>query len=150
MTSMNREYIVSERFILDDLLKQAEAAVRVVYETWKKERKIAPVFFTWPAERIYTDRGDPHEGICFLALPENDKERSDAMLAMVRRTKAYALLLIEQQPDAVRIIFESKHGSRCWNVPIANHGDVVLLEAARAEDNTAHVGLLWSPKIGQS
>ena len=149
MTSANREYIASERFIHDGLLKQAEAAVHVVYEIWKKERAIAPTLFTWPAERIRTDNGEPHEGICLLELPEAYEKRSVAMLAMVERTKAYALLLIEQRHADVQVIFETRHGARCWSIPLVAHGDVVILERAHVQDDVGHVGLLWSPTIGR-
>lgn len=149
MFSVNREYIASERFIHNDLLKQAEVAVRVVYEIWRKERTIAPMLFTWPAERILTEAGEPHEGVCILELPEEQERRSAALMAMVRRTKAYALLLIEQQREDVRVIFETKHGARCWSIPLIPHGDVVILERAHVQDDVVHVGLLWSPKIGR-
>jgi len=149
MTSVSKDYITSERFIHDDLLRQAEAAVRTVYGIWRRERRIAPVLFTWPAERIRTEQGEPHEGVCLLELPEEDGKRSEAILAMVRRTKAYGLLLIEQRPDEVRALFETRHGARCWQIPLVAHGDVVLLGQAEIREDAAHVGLLWSPTIGQ-
>lgn len=150
MSSVNsRDYIVSERFIHDGLLKQAEAAVRTIYEIWRRERKIAPVLFTWPAERIRTEAGEPHEGICILDLPEEEGARATALRLMVERTKAYGLLLIEQLPEGVRAIFESPHGARCWSIAFAPHGDVVLLERVQVQDDGTHVGLLWSPHAGQ-
>lgn len=143
--SVNREYIASERFIHDGLLKQAEAAVKTVYEIWKKEGRIAPVAFTWPAETIRTDAGELHEGICVLDLPAAGEARDAALRALVQRTKAYALLLIEQHREEVLVILESKHGARCWKIPIASHGDVVILERAQVQVDAMHVGLLWSP-----
>lgn len=147
--ALSREEIVSERFIHEDLLRQAEAAVRVIYEIWRRERKIQPTLFTWPAERIRTEQGEPHEGVCLLELPEGNEKRSEAILAMVKRTKAYGLLLIEQKPDEVRAIFETRHGARCWQIPLVAHGDVVLLGRAQVREDALHVGLLWSPTIGQ-
>lgn len=149
MRSVDREYLTSGRFIHDDLLKQAEAAVQVIYGIWKREQRIAPTLFTWPAERIHTDKGEPHEGICLLELPEEYEKRSDALLAMVMRTRAFALLLIEQQRDEVCAIFESSHGARCWRIPITLHGDVAILERARVQDDGAHVGLLWRAQTGK-
>jgi hypothetical protein len=147
--ALSREEIVSERFIHNDLLRQAEAAVRTVYGIWRRERKITPTLITWPAERIRTEQGEPHEGVCLLELPEGNEKRSEAILAMVRRTKAYGLLLIEQKPDEVRAIFETRHGARCWQIPLVTHGDVVLLGRAEVREDALHVGLLWSPTIGQ-
>lgn len=149
MTSVNKDYVASERFIHDDLLRQAEAAVRTIYGIWRRERKIAPTLLTWPAERIRTEQGEPHEGVCLLELPEGGEKRSEAILAMVRRTKAYGLLLIEQKPDEVRAIFETRHGARCWQIPLVTHGDVVLLGRAEVREDALHVGLLWSPTVGQ-
>lgn len=147
--ALSREEIVSERFIHEDLLRQAEAAVRAVYTVWRRERKIAPTLFTWPAEQIRTEQGEPHEGVCLLELPEEAEKRSEAILAMVRRTKAYGLLLIEQKPDEVRALFETRHGARCWQIPLVAHGDVVLLGRAEVREDALHVGLLWSPTVGQ-
>lgn len=146
---MSFKELATERFIHDDLLRHAEAVVGAIYEVWKKERKIAPMLLTWPAERIFTEKGEPHEGICLLELPEEREKRDEAILAMVRRTKAYGLLLIEQQPDEVRAVFETKHGARAWQIPFVAHGDVVLLGRAQVRDDVAHVGLLWRPTIGR-
>lgn len=150
MFSVPRDYIASERFIHRDLLRQAEAAVKTIYKSWRKEQKITPVLFTWPAETVRTEAGEPLEGICVLILPEESGARSVALREMVGRTKAYALLLIEQHSDEVRATFESMHGARCWSIPLAPHGGVVLLERARVQDDGPCVGLLWSPGMGRS
>lgn len=149
MTSVTKEYIASEQFIHDGLVKRAEVVVKTVYEIWRKERKIAPVLMTWPAETIRTERGEPHEGVCILDLPEGPATRSVAIREMVGRTKAYALLLIEQRSDDVQVTLESRLGARCWRIPISDHGDVKILEQAVVRDNEAHVGLLWSPTVGR-
>jgi hypothetical protein len=146
---MDRDYIVSERFIHDGLLRQAESVVKAVYENWRRDRKIAPVAFTWPAETIRTDRGEPHEGVVVLDLPEAVGMRMEALRQLVARTKAYALLLVEQHPKKVVVILESRHGARCWTIPLESHGDVVILGRAEAHNDAVHVGLLWSPTPGQ-
>lgn len=71
--ALSQEEIVSERFIHRDLLRQAEAAVRAIYGIWRRNAKVTPTLFTWPAERIRTERGEPHEGICLLELPEGSE-----------------------------------------------------------------------------
>lgn len=149
MTSVIKEYIASEQFIHDDLVKTAEAVVKTVYAIWKKERKIAPVLMTWPAETIRTSRGEPHEGVCILDLPEGNAARSVAIREMVGKTKAFALLLIEQRREDVRVILESRLGARCWDIPISDHGDVKILEQPVVQEGRAHVGLLWSPTMGR-
>jgi len=146
-TSVDKNYITSEQFIHDGLLRKAEAAVGTIYKIWRRERKIDPIAFAWPAETIRTDSGEPHEGMVVLELPEG-KERTIALNAFVERTKAYALLLIEQHQKEVVVIFESRNGARSWTIPIAPHGDVAILERALVQDNGLHVGLLWSPRMG--
>lgn len=147
MSSVKKDYIASERFIHMGLLKEADAVVKSMYKTWRRDRRIAPLLFTWPGETIRMDSGEPHEGVCILELPEGDEERQDALRMMVERTKAYALLLVEQHREEVRIILESRHGARCWRIPLASHGEVVILERAQVEDDGVHVGLLWSPSV---
>lgn len=148
LSSVTRAYIASEQFILDGLIKQAEAAVKTIYATWKRKRVIAPTLFTWPADTIQADNGELLEGICTLDLPEKEVDRAQAMKMMVERTKAYALLLIEQRKGEVRAVLESSHGARCWTIPLVQHGEVVVLGRAAVRDDEGHVGLLWSPTVG--
>lgn len=140
-----RDYITSERFIHDDLLQKAERAVNKLHEIWKKEGKIDASLLTWPSEPILDDNGQKMEGVCCLTLPDTSAEKIKAIRAMVRRTKAYALLLIETVDTNVQALLETPHGTRCWTLPIYRSGDTKILGEATVTDNREHVGLLWSP-----
>jgi len=144
------DYIVSERFIHDDLLQRAQAAVNHVYEIWKNEGKIDPSLLTWPAEPIPGDDGKKIDGVCCLSLPAQEPERPSAIRKMVERTKAYALLLVEQLEEEVRVILETPLGTRCWHLPIHRSGDVNILGGSTFTDNQENVGLLWSPRRAQA
>jgi hypothetical protein len=138
--------ILSERFIHTDLARLAEAGVKSLYETWKNERKIYPFLVTWPGETIKTDEGVRIEGPCHLPLPEDKKVWNGVMLEAIKRTKAYAVLLVEQRDQDVRVILESPHGAKCWTLPIVRSGDVFILGNQTSTVDKEHLGLLWSPK----
>jgi hypothetical protein len=138
------EYITSERFIHDDLLVRAQAAVNHLYEIWKKDGKIDPSLLTWPAEAVLSENGEKVDGVCCLQLPEAIEARRLAICKMVERTKAYALLVVEQLDVSVRVILETPNGTRCWNIPVHRSGDVKILGDATVTDNRENVGLLWS------
>jgi hypothetical protein len=149
MSPVDKTYITSERFIHDGLLRQAEAAVSTIYDLWRKFRRIDPVLITWPAETIQTEAGEPIEGMCVMDLPLMPTTRSKAIHAMVARTRAYGLLLIEQKERCVQAVLESPHGARCWTIPILDHGDIHVLGDPAIQDDGYCVGLLWRPRNGQ-
>ncbi len=142
-----RDYIVSERFIRDDLMMQSQALVDQLPARFTRDGKIYPTAFSWPAETVKMEDGTLHEGICFLSLDgEDPKNWSKLLRDFVQRTKAYGLLFIEQKPAEVVAIFESHHGSHGWHFPIRRHGDVNVLELPARTTDVESVGLLWSQK----
>lgn len=117
--------------------------VRAAFENWAQRHRIDPVVFTWPESPIVVE-GDPeYEGICAMALPADPKQRGQALRAFVKQTKAFALFLVEQEPDQVRLLFESKVGSRAWTIPIETRVGVKLLGKAEVLDNQKTTRLLW-------
>lgn len=149
MSLVNRNYIISERFIHDELLRRAEAAVAQLTTLWKKHRLIEASILIWPADTVRTDDGQPHEGLIYGELPP-ETERPAYLKKVAERWKPYALLVIEQKGSLVKAIFESPHGTRTWTMSIAKHGDVRVLGTAKIQDDVESLGLLWSPKQGRS
>lgn len=139
------DHLASERFIHDDLLKQAEHGIKSLYKSWKKDKHIAPFLLTWPAEAVSAYDGRIVNDICRLELPENRNVWQKLLREAVTITKAYAILLCEQKDTEVTVLLESPHGTRSWRVPIETRGVVKALGKPSYKDNVDSVGLLWRP-----
>ena len=144
MFSVNREYITSERFIHDALLRQAEAMVRHAREVWAAN-KLFPLFAAWPSRPLRDVNGRSHEDIVLSALFPSPKERKAQVQNLARQTKAYGLFVIEPEEERICAFFETKHGSRVWTVPIFWTGDRKKLGETERVDNQPALGLLWTP-----
>ena len=138
------DYIVSEKFIHDDLLSRAQSAVEHLYVLWKKDRKIEPSLLTWPSDPVASERGEIIDGVCCLRLPDEESERRPAIRLMVERTKAYGLFVVEQLEDHVRALLETPHGTRCWKLPIIKSGADLILGKYEITNDLENEGLLWS------
>jgi hypothetical protein len=146
------EYFTSERFIHDGLLKNAASIVEQVRQTWRKERKVERYAISWPSDAVSDDKGNKISGSILMALPDalSAAEVSAALQRMVKRTKAYGLLLIEQRDSDLRILFETHHGARAWILPLERHGDVLVTGTLQVHDNAECLGLLWQQRHGTS
>lgn len=144
---MNRDYIISERFIWDDLLARAKFASKEVKKKWKKKRSIPTMVLAWPAETIKDDKGEPLSGIISLEVPK-EVPLMTALMDMTVRTKPYALLVCSVTNEELRVVIESHHGVRSWTTPIKRHGDVRVLGETRMEDGVGGYGILWRTTIG--
>lgn len=142
---MTLDYITSEKFIHDDLVRKSQGAVNQLYAIWGTDGRIDPSLLTWPAETIMDDHGRKVEGVCILDLPHNLGARREAIHRMVERTKAYGLLLIETIDNTVQALLETPHGAQCWTIPIHKSADSFSLGEAIITRNREHVGVLWSP-----
>jgi hypothetical protein len=147
---MGLEYFTSERFIHDNLIDQAEAGLRGIYRHWRDERNVDPFLVTWPSEPVPDDKGIPITDACVLSLPEDRKEWQKLILDAIQRTKAYGILLVEQRDGDVRAILETKHGAKCWTLPIVRSGDLLVLKKPEVTTNRENLGLLWQSKVGQA
>jgi hypothetical protein len=138
-------YIRSEQFIHDDLVKRAEDIVKTVRELWRTQRKIEPYVVTWPSEDIKADDGAvvTHAVLCPIPVEFDASRRMQALQQIVERTKAYGLLFVEQREHAISILFETHRGARSWSIPLAWHGDVQVPGQTEAKNNGECVGLLW-------
>jgi hypothetical protein len=148
---MQHDYFTSERFIHDGLIRTAEAGVHGLYEHWKREHKIDAFVVTWPAEAVLDDHGKTLSDTCVFELQDSTKpEWQILMLKLVQRTKAYGILFVEQRTSDIRAIFETKHGAKCWTIPIARSGDASILKKAEVTVDRENLGLLWRPKMGEA
>jgi len=138
-----RKYIASERFIHDNLVKLAEAGLQGIYKEWRKSKKIDSFFVTWPAEPVFADNGAAIEDLCIVELPSDKSKWRETMVSAMQRTRAYGILLVEQRENDVKALFETKHGARCWTIPIIRSGDVLTLKKPDVTTDREHIGLLW-------
>lgn len=139
-----REYITSEKFIWDDLLKRGAAAVDNVRKTWRKKRKIPRLLISWPAEHVRTEDNKVITHTVSFQIPDGMSSQKAAVM-LAEKTKAYALLLVERRGDTLYVILESHHGVRCWKMAVKLHGDLEVLEKEEATNNAEHIGVLWRP-----
>jgi hypothetical protein len=138
-------YIRSERFIHDDLVKKAEDIVVTVRNLWRTQRQVDPYVVTWPGEDIKADDGEviTHAVLCPIPAEFDRARRMQALQQIVERTKAYGLLFVEQKENSILVLFETRHGARSWCIPLAWHGDVQVPGQAEVKNNSECVGLLW-------
>jgi hypothetical protein len=136
------DYFTSERFIHDDLLREAADGIPSIYQSWREHGRITPFAIAWPEKSLRGDDGSVIERHVLIPL-EEEPDIQRALKKAVLRVHPYALLLTEQREDEVRVVFETKHGSKSWTFPIKQHGpDRVLGEVVEETDKHA-VGLLW-------
>lgn len=137
-----RDYIASEQFIHDDLLRRAEQVVQRLPAWWRRDGHVRPVLLCWPGEPVQGSDGTTIDDVCALDLTNVPIEaRTDAITQMIARTRAYGLFFVEQLPGAVRAVFETRHGSRGWERRIFDHGGVLVLEDAVMTENVPGFGL---------
>jgi len=135
-----------ERFIHDELARRAEEGLSSLYRVWKRRKKIDPFVIAWPSDTVYTEKGTPIEGPCVLELPEDEKELWDALIAeTLRATQAYGFVFISQREHDVQAIFETRHGAKCWTLPIVRSGDADILKSPVVSVDEECLGLLWRP-----
>lgn len=139
------EYYTSESFIWDELIRNAEAGIKGLYNTWKRAKRIDPFVIVWPATTVTDKDGIELEGAVVRELNPDPATWTKHILEAIKLTNAYALLRVHQHDRNVKAILESQHGARCWTLPINRHGDVDVLGRASFEDNQECVGLLWRP-----
>lgn len=149
MPPMDKNYIVSERFIWDELLVRASAAVDKAKEMWMARRRIPTMILSWPAESIVDDHGNAINDVVALVVP-TDIPLLRALTDITTRTKSYALLVCTSTDKEIKIVLESHHGVRCWVIPIERHGDVDVLGEMNVSDNAGGYRLLWNQAVLKS
>jgi hypothetical protein len=138
------QYIRSEHFIHDELARRAELLVKDALAVWRKRRKIDTYAATWSGEPVKDDGGKEIDvTLCPLSAGLARAELLRVLQQLVERTKAYGLVVVEQRENSIRVLFETRHGSRSWYIPLAWHGDVQVPGQAEVKNNDECVGLLW-------
>ena len=145
-----RDYIISERFIHDVLLARALGAVKKLPELWRKDKRIEPSLFLWPESAVATDDGGSVKGLVIFPLPPDRAEHDALIKGALKKTGAYALLLVHNEGQRIRALFESPHGTRAWVYPLKRSADTWVLGKIEVSDDKETLGLLWSPKQGHS
>lgn len=143
------DYIKSEQFIWDDLIAKGVVAVRRIRENWKKKRSVTRSLLAFPAEHVKADDGSTITHVVSFEIPDG-MATFDAAVALSKRAKAYALLLMEREGDKVKVLLESHHGTRCWTIPVAWHGDIEVLGKEEASSDAESIGVLWRPRSAKS
>ena len=110
---------------------------------FRRDKFILPTLLIWPADSVKSLDGNLFTGVIFTELSTDNVVRRQEIKDSILRTAAFAALATEQLPDAVRMIFESGHGTRTWRLPIRNHGNVQVLERTPPRDNIESLGVLW-------
>jgi len=132
-----------------ELLEVAKGIADIALEQWRHDQKLEPMALTWPAEPVPAEEGKLIFGgvICQLRrVPKQDWTR--ALQAMVAKTKAFGLVLIEKQDNQIRVLFETHEGARAWLTPLHRHGDLLTPGETTVHDDKECIGILWRPQRG--
>lgn len=140
---VDQEYIQTGRFIHDELMRRCGPLTDTVMKHFRRDKLILPTLLIWPADSVRSLDGNMFSGVIFTELSADAETRKQEIKDSILRTAAFAALVTEQLPDAVRIIFESGHGTRTWRLPIKDYGGVQVLERTPPRDNTESLGVLW-------
>lgn len=133
-------YYTSERFIHDDIVREARGGLMSLYDIWATLSRIPSFAIAWPSVRIHY-KGTQTERPVTKPLT-NPKTKQEELRLFAKTTKAYALLLVEEREKAVVVILETPHGTVLWTVPIEDHGNVRVLGDAIEEAGGARLGLI--------
>lgn len=125
------------------LLLRCQAAVHRVQDNWRHKQGIEPVILLWPNTSVRTDDGTDFSGVLFDTLPSTPENRKGAIQSKVARCDAFAVLAVEELDNAVRLLFESRCGTRSWRLPIKRQGDLKVLGQPEHRDNAEAIGVLW-------
>ena len=147
MDEPSYEDIVSERFIHDELARRVKLMFKYVYDTWRREI-YHDIAVSWPADDV-TYKGETTDQPFIRMLIGSEGERMKRIKRFMLDTQSYGILVIEKKDAEVRLILETVHGSKCWKIPIEDHGDVRVLGKV-ADGGRRCLGLLWRPLSGSA
>lgn len=141
-----KEYLTSDFFVWDVLQERGARAHEKSCELWQEKRRIDRLVLSWPENTIQDDAGKPIDNVVVLQVPENISTQK-ALVDLTKRTRPFALLLVEEKDGELRTIMESHLGSKSWTNKIAAHGDVKMLERTNAQTDVHSLGILWRKKM---
>lgn len=144
------EYVASERFIHDELMRRAGVVIKKLPKMWNRDGHIQPSMILWPSDTVKTDDGKEVEDLVYARMPEEESERMGFLKGAIERAGPYALLVVEQRAQSVVAVFESHHGARAWTLPIERRGDRRALGEPEVQDNGECLGLLWRRNLASA
>jgi hypothetical protein len=135
---------MTELYTFDRLCALAERGLPALRAQWRTNKKVIPLLLTWPSKPVKLDDGQFTQGVLVMELPEDRKEWSSILQEMIQRASPSGMLLVEQRDTVVRTLLDTHQGTRCWDLPIQDHGDVVVLGQVQVTSNKERLGVLWS------
>jgi len=121
--------------VLALVVHQAEKDVR---KYWDANETYPTLLLAWP-----TAHDVPYE-VVNMAVPEGMKSL-DAAKALTSRTRAYALFLLEQHKNCIKLILETQTSALSVTLPIEQHGDTRALGTAQTKKDSENLGVLFRP-----
>lgn len=149
MDAAQYEYITSERFIHDDLVRASQHVVDEVCRLWENGHRFIAHAMAWPTRAVHAEDGSAIGGAIVMEI-QKAKDQDAALRALVAKTGAYGLLLVEMKETGISARFETAHGACAWTVPIRRHGDRLMLGDQSMTKDAEYIGLLWSPNLGRA
>lgn len=141
------EYVASERFIHDNIVREAIAGLPAITTTWREKGSVDPFLIAWPSKPLRADDGSIIDRQVYTDLPTDRSGWKKLFADFVERTKPYALLLAEEDEDEVLVVVESKHGTKSWHFTIERHGPDRILKDPVEKTNKASIGILWQRRM---
>jgi len=145
MDIVDYNYITSERFIHDGLIRKAEQILERLTDVWQEQRTLPRFMHAWCAEPILSDEGKKLDEVT-LFLPEDPATHRELVLKLIERAKPYGLLSLELRENEIFAVFESMHGTKAWHYPLELHGDIRMVNKPRTSVDQEALGLLWQKK----
>lgn len=140
---MGTSFTPTDQVIHDELQRRCGSMVARIRREWKTTDPLEAVAMTWVSEEVVDDQGHPINDTVFLELPLDKTKWHDALEQLVKRTRAFALLVIDRQADEVKATLESRLGTRTWRLKKERHGDLDVLSRPIVHNNVESMGLLW-------
>ncbi len=144
---MDLNYITSERWIHDSVLKEAELGLDVVTSAWRQQNDVGHFLIVWPEDEVLATDGSKINRAVSFDLSDDAEKNVRVFREALQVAKPYALLVVEEQDKKIRAVFETRHGTKSWVWPI--HNNLAVGQASTKVD-VNYVGLLWRPNKGQA
>lgn len=145
-----REYFISELWIHDDLVKQAERSLVSIEESWRLEGHVDPFLISWPANDVYANDGSKVKGPVLYSLEKSPAARRRQILEAIEQTGPYGLLMCEELKTELCVLFETQHGAVSWHFPIEPRGSHRVMGKVTRRRNRDHIGILWRAPSSRS
>ncbi len=143
-------YFTSGRFIHEDLAKKAAQLAEEARQVWKVAQKLEGHVVSWPSSTLVDDDGVAISHAVLMRVPSDftQEQLLEATRRLVTRINAYGVALVLHAGQALRVLFETRHGALAWTIPLERHGDL-LVPGETQQEETQGLGLLYLRKSGQ-